>query len=128
MIEIKDFEGKVLMTVDADTLRGYDFSNADLFGAVFSGQDLTGCNFENAFLSCADFSGCNLTDVNFTEAWLRDADFEDATGTDTADYTLADLEGSSFERSGIRGHGGYSHSTYYYYEDNEGNEIDVWWC
>ena len=127
MIEIKDFDGNVLLTVDADTLRGHDFSNAELQGAVFVGQDLTGCNFENAFLSGADFSGCNLTNVNFTDAWLRDVDFEDATGTDTADYTFAELEGCSFERSGIRGHGGFSHSSYSYYEDNEGNEIDVWW-
>ena len=50
MVEIKHRDGRLLVTVDADTLFG-----ADLFGA-----DLRGANLRRANLSEANLSGANL--------------------------------------------------------------------
>lgn len=55
MIEIKDKVGKVLVTVDAETLRGADLRWANLRWA-----DLSGANLSGADLSWADLRGANL--------------------------------------------------------------------
>ena len=55
MIEIKHTDGRVLVTVDADTLRG-----ADLRGANLRGADLRGTNLSGADLRWANLSGADL--------------------------------------------------------------------
>ena len=58
MIEIKNrWTGKVIRTVDAETLSGADLSRADLSWADLSGADLSGAD-----LSWADLSGAIVAD------------------------------------------------------------------
>jgi hypothetical protein len=59
MVEIKDRHGRVLVTVDADTLRG-----ANLSGANLSGADLSWANLSGADLSWANLGGANLRWAN----------------------------------------------------------------
>ena len=78
MVEIKDRHGRVLVTVDADTLRGANLSGANLSGANLSGADLrwanlSWSNLSGANLSEADLSGANLSWANLSEADLSGA-------------------------------------------------------
>ena len=50
MIEIRDKDGAVLHTADADTLRWADLRGADLRGADLSGADLRGADLSEADL------------------------------------------------------------------------------
>lgn len=63
MIEIKNKDGAVLRTVDADTLYGADLSDADL-----SGANLSGANLRRADLIGADLSGANLRGADLSGA------------------------------------------------------------
>jgi hypothetical protein len=69
-IEIKDAHGRVLATVDADSLVGADLSHRDLRGANLSGCDLRGAHFISANLENADLRGALLTQ-SFPGANLR---------------------------------------------------------
>ena len=60
MLQIKDKDGAVLRTVDADTLRWADLSGANLFGADLRGADLRGADLRGADLSGANLRGANL--------------------------------------------------------------------
>lgn len=72
-IEIKNKFGKVLFTVDADTLVGANLY-ANLKGANLYDANLKGANLVDAFLEDVNLSGANLKDVNFG----YDADIEGA--------------------------------------------------
>ena len=65
MIEIKDMSGRVLRTVDADSLK-----NADLTGAHLTRADLNGANLARAHLSHADLTGANLTGADLNGAYF----------------------------------------------------------
>ena len=60
MIEIKHKDGRVLATVEADTLRGANLRGANLRWADLRGADLSGANLFEANLSWANLSGADL--------------------------------------------------------------------
>ena len=78
MIEIKNKDGAVLRTVDADTLLGANLSGADLRGADLSGANLSGANLSGADLRGADLSGADLHWANLSGANLRGANLSGA--------------------------------------------------
>jgi len=61
MIEIKNENGDVIYTVDADTLSEANLSEANLRGA-----DLRGANLREANLREADLSGADLREANLS--------------------------------------------------------------
>ena len=69
MVEIKHANGRVLVTVEADALRG-----ADLRGANLRGADLREANLLGADLRWADLRGANLRGADLREANLLGAD------------------------------------------------------
>ena len=77
MVEIKDLDGNVLMTIVGANLRG-----ADLWGA----------NLRGAYLEGADLEGADLRDANLRGAYLEDANLEDANLEDvTLNWTSHNL-------------------------------------
>ncbi len=58
MIEIKNLDGEIIFTLDAESLSGADLSGADLYRADLAGANLRGTN-----LSGADLRGTNLYNV-----------------------------------------------------------------
>lgn len=66
MIEIKNKDGVVLRTMDADTLRG-----ANLIGADLRGADLRGADLHGAKLCGANLHGAYLVEANLRGADLR---------------------------------------------------------
>jgi hypothetical protein len=86
-IEIKDRDGKVLWTGEADTLR------TALIAAVASRADLSGANLSRANLSGANLSGANLSGANLSRANLSGAkgvgDWLGAIRTDVEDVLSA---------------------------------------
>ena len=71
MVEIKHADGRVLVTVDADTLSGADLSGADLSWADLRGADLRGADLRGADLSWADLRGADLRGADLRGADLR---------------------------------------------------------
>ena len=55
MVEIKHADGRVLVTVDADTLSGADLSGADLSWADLRGADLRGADLRGADLRAKQY-------------------------------------------------------------------------
>jgi uncharacterized protein YjbI with pentapeptide repeats len=90
MIEIKNRDGTLLHTVDADVLRevnlsgadlnGADLSEAYLFGANLNGADLSEANLYGADLIGADSSSANLSWANLFGADFTNARIQDASG------------------------------------------------
>jgi hypothetical protein len=83
MIEIKNRDGALLHTVDADVLREAYLSAANLNGADLSeaylfGANLSGANLSGAYLSGADLFGANLSGADLSEAYLFGADLSGA--------------------------------------------------
>ena len=60
MVEIKHRDGRVLVTVDADTLSGADLRGANLRAANLFGADLRGANLFGADLRRADLRWADL--------------------------------------------------------------------
>lgn len=84
MIEIKNrFTGEVVKTIDADTLRRANLSDADLRRANLRGADLSRANFIDADLRRADLRDADLRRANLSGADLSDADLRRAEGLDT---------------------------------------------
>ena len=93
-MQIKNIDGEVLLTIQANNLKGVmlrgadlkgadlrwaDLRGADLAGANLTGADLTGANLRGADLRGADLTesdliGTNLSGVDLTEVNLRGAD------------------------------------------------------
>ncbi|MCA2968701.1 MAG: pentapeptide repeat-containing protein [Acidobacteriaceae bacterium] len=95
MIEIKHKHGRVLMTVDADTLR-----RADLSGANLSEANLSGANLSEANLRWADLRGANLSEANLSEANLRWANLRWANLSE-ANLSGANLRGANLSEAGL---------------------------
>jgi uncharacterized protein YjbI with pentapeptide repeats len=102
MVEIKNFDGKVLLTVEADTLRGADLRDADLIGAYLSGAYLGGANLSGAYLSGADLYGANLSDADLSGANLYGANLYGANLSD-ADLSGANLSGANLRSANLGG-------------------------
>ena len=59
-IEIKNKQGKVIHTVNANTLVGVNLRGANLIGANLRGADLRDADLEGTNLEGADLKGANL--------------------------------------------------------------------
>ena len=99
MVEIKHRDGRVLVTVEADTLReanlrGADLSGADLSWADLSWADLSEANLSEANLSGADLREADLSWADLSEANLREADLSWADLSE-ANLSGADLSGAN---------------------------------
>ena len=101
-IEIKNYAGAVLRTVDADALRGADLYGANLRGANLRGADLCRADLSGADLRWADLSGANLYGANLYGANLRGADLCRA-DLCRADLSGADLSGADLRGANLRG-------------------------
>lgn len=92
MTEIRHSKsGRVLMTVEADTLERANLSGAYLIHAELSGMNLAGAmlpyaNLSGARLSCANLAGADLRGANLTEVDLSGADLS---GANLAGATLS---------------------------------------
>ena len=87
-IEIRHCDtGVVLHTVNAETLRGADLTDADLRGAY-----LIGANLSEAYLDGADLRGAYLTGANLRGAYLDEAELRGAylTGADLTEATMGE--------------------------------------
>jgi hypothetical protein len=92
-------------------MRGADFQNANLSGAVLAKANMGErpmekrtllTNFEDANLRRADFTGANLHMANFTNAYLREANL---TGADLGDALLvnANMKGAVLSGANLKG-------------------------
>ena len=109
MIEIRShYTGIVLLTLDADSLKGANLSDAQLKHASLLHADLSGANLSNADLSGAilyeaDLSGANLKDACLAESFLNSACMKDVTligaNLARANLSYADLSGANLDRA-----------------------------
>jgi Pentapeptide repeats (8 copies) len=109
MIEIKDFDGKILKQIDAAdlssaklrsaNLRGADLSRANLRRANLSGADLSRADLR-ADLSGADLSSADLSRADLSRAELRGADLSGA-NLRRANLSGADLSGANLSRADL---------------------------
>lgn len=90
--------GALLYVVDADTLRGVDFTGANLAGAYLRGMD-----FRGATLAGADFRGADLVDVHFGGATLVSATLVAAALAGT-EFRGACLRNTAFRGARIGNH------------------------
>ena len=81
-------------------LSGANFSNADLEGACFIDTVLVSTNFEGANLKNADFSCVNAWSANFNETNCKDTVFLSANLTE-ASFESADLDCASFAQANL---------------------------
>ena len=80
------------------------FSNAELTGQDFSGQELRAAEFSNANLELTDFSHADVRGAIFSGSVATEADFHGA------DFTTGMLDSVKFDRTNLRG----CHSGRYY--------------
>ena len=79
MIEIKHkITGKILHTVNADTLQSADLRHAELADADLSGTNLSRANLSRANLSRANLSNTDMTGANLDNANLSNVDLSGA--------------------------------------------------
>ncbi len=69
MIEIKNLDGEVIFTSDAESLRKANLYGADLTGANLYGADLTGADLTGADLYEANLSGARGIIALFGMKW-----------------------------------------------------------
>ena len=69
-------DGRVLLEVPGDTLRGANFRGANLRGADLQGADLAGANLRGAYLTDANLTDAYLAGADLARANLTDANFE----------------------------------------------------
>jgi hypothetical protein len=112
MIEIRNKSGKVIHTVDGDSLREADLEGMDLTEANLSRANLTEANLRGANLTGANLTGADLVEANLSWADLRGADLRWANLTEAnltwmnlteADLRGADLRWSNFSAADLRG-------------------------
>ena len=70
MIEIKNLDGEVIHTVDADTWVGIKLIDANLYRADLSDANLRKADLRNADLRHANLRGANLIGANLNGAYL----------------------------------------------------------
>ena len=95
-IEIsQDMHGRDLSSFEfvKEDLRGVDFSDSNLQGAIFNnsdlgGADLRGADLEDAVAFASGFEGTDLRDANLTNALLMESRFADAR-IEGSDFTNA---------------------------------------
>lgn len=102
MIEIKNKIGKVIHTVDADTLEGVNLVGVNLVGANLrcanlEGADLRGVNLNGSSLAGSNLNGANLTGAIIIDCYLFHANLKGAI------LNLADLRGSHLEEVDLEG-------------------------
>lgn len=106
MIDIRHRQsGRVLLSVDAGTLRGAnlagqylihaDLREMDLAGAVLVFADLCGADLTGASLRGARMRGCNLVEAHLTCADLDGADLEHASAGATVFHDCRSLHAAS---------------------------------
>ena len=93
--------GRVLLTLDAETLVGANLSRRRLNWAYLPSADLRRVNFSRSFLNRADFSHANLGGVNFEGTSLMAANLQ---GADLAAASLcgAWLPGAHLQGADLR--------------------------
>jgi hypothetical protein len=101
MIEIRDKDGAVLHTADADTLRRANLRGANLYGANLRGANLYGANLYGANLREADLRGANLYGANLYGANLYWANLRGA-NLYGANLYGADLRGADLRGADLR--------------------------
>ena len=87
----------ILLTVDADTLRGADLIGADLIDADLHDADLRDADLRSADLSGADLSGADLIDADLRSANLSGSNLRGA------DLSGADLSGADLRDAKLSG-------------------------
>lgn len=98
MIEIRDFIGTVLATVEGDTLQGADLLGRNLAEANLAGAHLRRANLRRATLYRANLRGAILCDVDFSGANLINACLEGA-NLERANLTQVEANGANFARA-----------------------------
>ena len=97
MVKIRNKSGKVIHTVECDSLREADLRGMDLTRTNLRGMDLTGTN-----LAGANLTWTNLVEANLTGADLRGADLT-RTNLRGANLTEAKLFGADLRWSNLSG-------------------------
>ena len=97
----------LLIIRDNLSLQGLDLSNADLWGANFSGLNLNGTNLSNAKLNFANLSGTTLVGADLSAADCTQANLSNANLTNAsliyATFSNANLENSSLMNASLYG-------------------------
>lgn len=97
MIEIRSTAGELLATIEADTMRGTDYSGGTLREADLSRMDLSGAKFHAANLEQAVLNGCKLRKTDLSACDLRYAELREA------DLTGANLQKAQLNPSHLEG-------------------------
>lgn len=92
-MQIKNIDGEVLLTIQANTLKGVMLRSADLTRADLRWADLGGADLTGANLTGADLTGANLKGANLSEADLTESDLI-GTNLSGVDLTGANLRGA----------------------------------
>ena len=90
------------ISLNTNTLIGWDLSNQNLTNANFEYSTLNNANFSNANLTNASLDFSNLNNVNFTNANLTNANLS-STNRANANFTNANLTNASFFYSTVSG-------------------------
>jgi len=96
-MDIKDKNGKTLLTTNSDSLSDADLTRANLFDANLTLANLAFANLTLAHLTDADLSYADLPNANLTLANLTDADLS------YADLTRADLSDANLTNAKLAG-------------------------
>ncbi len=96
----QDLSNRNFGSAPPGSLRGANFSNANLTGAIFANQDLTGANFQGANLGPSsngnvDFTNATLTNTCFIGATMNATDFTFA-NINCADFSYTSLIQAQF--------------------------------
>src|SRR5574343_242928 len=102
MIEIKTFNGEVIFTLDAESLRKADLHGANLYRADLRGTNLYRADLRGTNLSRANLSGANLRGANLSRADLYRADLRGA-NLYGANLYEANLYGADLSGANLRG-------------------------
>ena len=78
MIEIKNIDGEVIHTVDADTWVGIKLIDANLYRADLSDSNLRKADLRHADLRHANLRGANLIGANLSCSNLHESNLESA--------------------------------------------------
>ena len=107
MIEIKNYNGDILLSVDRSSLSFANLSEANLIGANLSfanlrGANLSGANLRGANLRGANLIGAYLRGANLIGAYLRGANLSEA-NLIGANLSGANLSGANLSEANLSG-------------------------
>lgn len=83
------------MCVKGAIITDYDFSNTDLYGAVFDRCKVLNCKFDYSVLSESIFNRCDCTGTTFLGVTALTVDFSGSNLSNCV-FALADISGSMF--------------------------------